>query len=366
MKQSALFGVNICAVIAVSIPINPAVALSSPAADAQTSRTVLLTKRDIDTLKQRQVEFGDFKSVISGCIANAAYMPKPTKSLALEAHYSATGVNTDSADDKRFANDAREAYRQGLCHQLTGHAGFATIAQRIIDGWAGTLTSVTTPQAKATLNFNSQYLILAASWVRGVNGWDNSGFDRFLTGTVLPNSSASRENNHGAWGVYLDASAAAYLGDAQRLSAARDRWNTLMKQAIQPDGTMPAEMERSATSNWRGGPDKGVKGISYTHYFMLPATLAAKIFADQGQPVWQGESGGLFEAAFAKSAGWTLRPDTFPYYASNNGKLEGVRNAGYFPLLLRYYRNKDAKAVVKQGQLGDGGFVLLSKLFEAS
>lgn len=352
----APFAVSVAAMLT-SQPVHaePAtVGVSAPAGP------VLFTPAEIRDLKQRR---GDFADTIKSCSRQLDYRPTPMATLALDPHYTATGVNRSGNDGKEFVNDSRQAFRMGLCYLLTDDAHFAATAQRIIDAWSGTLTAVTTQQAKSTINFNAQYLIIAASWVRGANKWDSSAFDRFLVETLLPNSSSSNINNHGAWGVFLDASAAAYLGDGERLNAARTRWGTLLKGAAGPDGTLIREIERSGTSNWRGGPDKGIKGLAYTHYYMLPASLAAKIFADEGKPVWHTEEGRLFEAAFGKAAAWTQKPETFPYYASNGGKLAGVRNASYFPLLLRVYDNADAKAAVKQGHLADGGFVLMGELF---
>ena len=251
------------------------------------------------------------------------------------------------------------AYRAGLCYLLTADPRFAATAQRILDAWAGTLRQVATPQGKADANFNLPYMIMAASWVRGVGGWHSAPFDQFLRTTVLPVSQAANPNNHGLWGVLLNASAAAYLGDAPRLRAARARWQQLLRGEVAADGSLPQEMQRSGTTNWRGGPDKGSKGLAYTHYALLPASLTAKIFADQQQPVWHTPGGQLLQAAFGQAAAWTLRPNTFPYFASNGGHLEGVRNAAYFALLLHYYPNQDAEAVLRQGNVGMNGFWLL-------
>ena len=158
----------------------------------------------------------------------------------------------------------------------------------------------------------------------------------------------------------MDSSAYAYLGDKAGLDKSHARWNELMRDSVSADGSMLHEIERSATSNWIGGPDKGIKGMAYTHYALLPASLSAKIFADQGQPVWKTPEGQLLKSAFDKAAAWTRHPETFPYYASNNGKLEAVRNAAYFALLQNYYPNKDAEAVLNDGEkVGLNGFYLL-------
>ncbi len=206
-------------------------------------------------------------------------------------------------------------------------------------------------------------MIIAASWVRGANDWDSSKFDKFLPAVILPASTSEGTNNHGFWGLLLESSAYAYLGDKAGLDKAHARWDELMRSAVAADGGMPEEVERSGTSNWRGGPDKGIKGLAYTHYALLPASLSAKIFADNGQPVWETEEGKLLKLAFDKSASWTRKPETFPYYASNDGKLKDVRNADYFALLLPHYPNEDAKAILNNGEkVGLDGFAL-QKLF---
>ncbi|MGH8460434.1 MAG: alginate lyase family protein [Stenotrophobium sp.] len=318
--------------------------------------TVLVNAADISSLRRHK---DAFTAILRGCTEQLDYAPAPVPVFAPDPHYTGAGINDSANNGKQLADDAHAAYRAGLCFLITGEQRYAATAQHILDAWAGTLTQVPTHQGKDGVNFDLPYMIMAASWVRGAGDWNSAAFDRFLRQTVLPVSQAENPNNHGAWGVLMEASAAAYLGDTQRLSAAQERWQRLMQGAVAADGSLPREIQRSGTSNWRGGPDKGVKGIAYTHYFLLPVSLAAKIFADQGQPVWNSSGGHLLQAAFNRAAAWTLYPQTFPYYASNGGHLEGVRNAAYFALLLQVYPDKDAETVLGQGDVGMDGFCLL-------
>ncbi len=302
---------------------------SFAATDMPASHSVLLNKQELADLGARRAAFSD---LLSHCDRQLDYVAHPVAVLALAQHYTAKGVNTGSNTGKELTRDARAAYRGGLCFLLTHDQRYAASTQRILDAWAGTLKKVTTLQSKDNINFYVPYMIIAASWVHGAGHWNSTTFDRFLRTTVLPASNSANPNNHGAWGVFLEASIATYLGDTQLLERARHRWGTLLDGAVAADGTLTREIDRSATSNYHGGPDKGVKGLAYTHYFMLPATMAAKIFADDGRPVWATPEGKLFGRAFARAANWTLHPQTFPYYASNGGKLEGVRTAAYFVL----------------------------------
>ncbi|TAM24186.1 MAG: hypothetical protein EPN68_09285 [Rhodanobacter sp.] len=329
---------------------------SFAATDMPASHSVLLNKQELADLGARRAAFSD---LLSHCDRQLDYVAHPVAVLALAQHYTAKGVNTGSNTGKELTRDARAAYRGGLCFLLTHDQRYAASTQRILDAWAGTLKKVTTLQSKDNINFYVPYMIIAASWVHGAGHWNSTTFDRFLRTTVLPASNSANPNNHGAWGVFLEASIATYLGDTQLLERARHRWGTLLDGAVAADGTLTREIDRSATSNYHGGPDKGVKGLAYTHYFMLPATMAAKIFADDGRPVWATPEGKLFGRAFARAANWTLHPQTFPYYASNGGKLEGVRTAAYFVLLLPHYPNADAEAVLKQGDIKADAFYLL-------
>jgi hypothetical protein len=344
---------------------NPAPAMLNQIADttgkghpatAQPGATVLLNAADISNLRRTKDACA---ALVRAGTAQLAYVPQPQAVLAPDPHYTANGINQSGNTARQLATDAQVAYQAGLCYLLTTDPRFVATAQRILDAWAGTLRQVTTQQGKDDVNFNLPYMIMAASWVRGVGGWNSAPFDQFLRTTVLPVSQAANPRNHGLWGVLLDASAAAYLGDAPRLRTARARWQALLRGEVAADGTLPEEMQRSGTTNWRGGPDKGFKGLAYTHYALLPASLAAKIFADQGQPVWHTQGGLLLQAAFERAAAWTLHPDTFPYFASNGGHLEGVHNAAYFALLRHYYPSQDAEAVLRQGSVGMNGFRLL-------
>lgn len=350
-------------VLALSALVTTTTGFAQPpqaSASASVSRgSVLLSGADLADVRSRKAEFA---TLLQRCAKEITYEARPISVLAPDPHYSSTGLNKSTNNAKQLAADSLAAYRLGLCYAITGNSKFAATAQRIIDSWAGTLKQVTNAQGKSGINFNLQYMIAAATWTRGINGWDGVAFGRFLRAVVLPNSTSSNDNNHGMWGTFLEASAAAYLGDAALLTKARDRWTAIFKGAASPDGTLIREIERSDTNNWHGGPTKGIRGLAYTHYFLLPASMAAKVFADQGQPVWTTDGGKLLQAAFGKAAAWTLHPETFPFYASNNGKLQDTRGVSYFPLLLRYYPNADAEAVLRQGDLGEGGF-FLSNLF---
>lgn len=338
-------------------PANKETAPTSHAARPVPYAALLLNSEEVKALQKAPTRLN---FVLTKLAKNADYQAVPVAVLGPDPHYNAGGVNTKKDDgSKHLSADAVAAYNNALCYIATGDEHYAATTQGILDAWAGTLKNVSTLQGRANINFNFPSMIIAANWVKGANNWNNKPFDKFLRTTILPQSESKTPNNHGLWGVLLESSAAAYLGDQRLLKTARNRWEALMQSAVTPNGEMPHEMQRSDTNNWIGGPTKGIKGMAYTHYALLPASLSAKIFADQGQPVWKTPGGKRLEAAFKRAAAWTRHPETFPYYASNKGQLIGVRNAAYFALLRKFYPDKNADAVLKEGKVSMNGFLLL-------
>lgn len=339
----------------------PASAPASPPATASTAAhpsapTFLLDAGQLAALRTQTTRFAP---VIRSCDQNLARAPHPVADLNPANHYTAAG---SSEVDNPLAGDAQDAYRAALCHRITGGMQYARHAQQIIDAWAATLQQTSTSQGRDALNVSMPFLIGAASWVRGANGWDGTGFSRFLDRVVVPNSLLDNPNNHGMWATLMVAAAGEYSHDPTQLATARTRWQQILAGAVGSDGTLTREVTRSDTSDYHGGPTRGIKGMAYTHYFLLPASMTAQILAETGTPQWSTPSGDVLRKAFTRAAAWTRNPSSFPWWASNHGRLVGVTNASYFPLLLRHFASTDARQVVASGTITADGF-LLTKLF---
>ncbi len=327
-----------------------ALALISPHG-ASAATNLWLTDTDIQSLQSRP---GKTAPLLRRCEQEIDAAPSPVAVFAPPPHYSNGGVvETDMS--KHFASDGGLAFRAALCYVASKDIRFAKHAQTIISAWADTLQSVSSEQGASEINFDLPQFVLAASMVRDVGGWDDQSFRHLLTRIALPLSHSNRKNNHANWGVLLNASIAAYTGDVALLAAARARWLALMDGEVAGDGSLPLEICRSDTSDYCGGPHKGINGISYTHYTLLPTTATARIFELQGRPVWQTPQGSKLAQAYRQAAAWTRQPETFPYFGSNGGHLNGVRNAAYFALLQRQFPNEDGAQVIADGKLGMNG-----------
>lgn len=339
-----------------------AIALMSPISSSTASTAsanLWLTETEIQSLRAQPARIAP---LIRRCDKEIDTDASPVAVFAPPPHYTSSGVvETDMS--KRFSSDGSMAWRAALCYAVSQNPRYAKHAQSIIGAWADTMREVTSEQGASEINFDLPQYILAASMVRGVEGWNDQSFQRLLTDIALPLSHSERKNNHANWGVFLNAAIAAYAGDTTLLQRARVRWLALMDSEVAPDGSLPLEICRSDTNNYCGGEHKGINGLSYTHYTLLPTTAAARIFEIAGRSVWQTPQGDKLAAAYRQAAAWTLHPENFPYYDSNGGHLNGVRNAAYFALLQREFPSDDGAQAIASGKLGMNGLEWLV-LFE--
>jgi len=252
---------------------------------------------------------------------------------------------------KGLTGDIRRAYRAALCYRLSGHAAYAVQTQSIADAWAGTMKSAFNAQGRSDINFNIAQLVVAASWVEGANGWNAAPFKTWLRTVIASLSLSAEPNNRGNWGNLQDAAIAAFINDTPALAT--------------DDGTMPMEICRSNSSDHCGGPDKGVNGLAYTHYALLPAAIAGEILEVQGQKSYASPSGASFAKAFQKAATFTRTPALFPFYASNKGQLNKIDHCAYFALAAQHFPNENARAVLSAGTC-KSDIWMLQKLFGAN
>ncbi|MFZ6862356.1 alginate lyase family protein [Undibacterium sp. Ji67W] len=318
--------------------------LISPIVSASGSN-LWLTDADMESLRAQPARTA---ALIHHCDKEIDIAASPVSTFAPPPHYTSDGVvETDAS--KRFASDGAMAWRAALCYVVTQNPRYAKHAQAIIAAWADTLREVKSEQGVSEINFDLPQYILAASIVRGVEHWDDKSFRHLMTDIALPLSHINRKNNHANWGVFLNSAIAAYTGNRSLLDHSRDRWLALMDSEVAPDGSLPLEICRSDTNDYCGGARKGINGLSYTHYTLLPTTAGARIFDLAGRSVWQTPQGNKLASAYRMAAAWTLRPETFPYFDSNGGHLNGVRNAAYFALLQRIYPNDDGAQAINSG-----------------
>jgi len=174
-----------------------------------TSQSILITQENINNFKKHQK---DVDALLKNLDEKLDYTPSPMKVMSLAPHYNSAGTNEDK-NAQFFQDDSRMAYKFALGYAVSNNPAYAQKARQIIDAWAKTLKAVTTDQSKDEINFNVQYLVIGASLVKNEGNWNTKPFSSFLENIALPASSQANTNNHGLWGVFMESTIYAWLGD---------------------------------------------------------------------------------------------------------------------------------------------------------
>jgi len=240
------------------------------------------------------------------------------------------------------------AYQLAICFQLSKDTRYSSKAEGILDGWAHTTKRIGTDQGEDGFNFFFPSALMGAYLLKQDPTWNSDALTSFVKTIVVPASHINHDNNHANWGVLLLVTAGAYLDDQAMIDHARQRWLELMHSQVADDGSLPLEICRSNTNNWCGGPTKGIRGIAYTHYTLHPTTIAAEVLRNLGDDVYATPGGDQLRKAYIKAAAWTLHPETFPYFAANNGKLEDIDNIDYFYILQQRFPIPDGATALKE------------------
>ena len=319
-----------------------------PAGLAQAPPSLFPAHEQIEALRQDP----DWGGLHSQCESALTLEGKPVADFSPAPHYGPKGPR--DAKDSPYGALKRESlavYWLAQCFAISQDTRYSAKAEQLLDGWAHTTKRIGSLQGEDEFIFNFPYALMGAYLLQRHANWTDGDFSDFVRKIVVPANHAYKPNNHANWSVLLLAAAGGYLDDSSMLRQARQRWLELMRSQVAEDGSLPLEICRSDTSNWCGGPTKGIRGIAYTHYTLFPTTIAAEIFRNQGTDVYPTPEGQLLCKAYHRAAKWTLHPETFPYFASNNGKLQNINGVDYFYVLQQRCPSPEGAAVLKK--LGD-------------
>lgn len=308
---------------------------------------VFITDWRIDTLKKailnrQEPAFSAFQDVQRIADEN---LHRPANVLPT---WYVPGYYDDAEGHRRAKNglrdDANIAYAQALCFRLTGKQVYAGAAIRIINAWAtGIKTMSLEDDSMLSFSYHFPALIFAADLLRKGSVWPDDQqvlFSDFLRDHACHMSSIDRSNNWGNWGLVLSTACAVYLQDNGLFTTCIDRWKYFIENQIAADGHLPHEVNR-------GG---GRSGIWYTHFCLMPQTIAAEILRNSGVDLfdYMSPSGRRLEQAFKKIAAWARAPEDFPYWKGDPKELGGVNYISYFEILNQHWPDKNATSLLNQ------------------
>lgn len=277
---------------------------------------------------------------------------QPCVQLNASKHYTSTGVREPDACTKSFKKSALMSYDLALGYLVSQNKQYGLKAIEILNAWAKELQSVDTYQSENNINFYMPYMNMAYWFVK--KAFPSPEYEEFIK-RMRQYSQSALNTNHGAWGILFDVSSALALDDNALLQNSANRWQEWVFKAIDENGVIASAITRSDTSDYHGGPTKGIKGIAYTNFALLALTISGELLFENGYDLWGSEAGKRLSVAYNKVATWILNPETFPYFQPN---LIGVHNNAYFIILAKHYSSPSADELLKQGDLHEDGFRL--------
>ncbi|GAA8634527.1 alginate lyase family protein [Helicobacter pylori] len=277
---------------------------------------------------------------------------QPCVQLNASKHYTSTGVRESDACTKSFKKSALMSYDLALGYWVSNNKQYGLKAIEILNAWAKELQSVDTYQSEDNINFYMPYMNMAYWFVK--KAFPSPEYEDFIK-RMRQYSQSALNTNHGAWGILFDVSSALALDDNAFLHNSANRWQDWIFKAIDENGVIASAITRSDTSDYHGGPTKGIKGIAYTNFALLALTISGELLFENGYDLWGSGAGKRLSVAYNKVATWILNPETFPYFQPN---LIGVHNNAYFIILAKHYSSPSANELLKQGDLHEDGFRL--------
>ncbi len=277
---------------------------------------------------------------------------QPCAQLNASKHYTSTGVREPDACTKSFKKSATMSYDLALGYWVSKNKQYGLKAIEILNAWAKELQSVDTYQSEDNINFYMPYMNMAYWFVK--KAFPSPEHEDFIK-RMQQYSQSALNTNHGAWGILFDVSSALALDDHALLQNSANRWQEWVFKAIDESGVIASAITRSDTSDYHGGPTKGIKGIAYTNFALLALTVSGELLFENGYDLWGSGAGKRLSVAYNKVATWILNPETFPYFQPN---LIGVHNNAYFIILAKHYSSPSADELLKQGDLHEDGFRL--------
>jgi hypothetical protein len=248
-----------------------------------------------------------------------------------------------------LATDANAAYELALCYRMTGDARYARSAARIIDAWASGVQSASTEEdSRLAWSYHFPAMIFAADLVASTDVWYASrqtAFKRFVRERSLPLNTMASQNNWGNWGLVLVMASSAYLDDQPLFEAGVSRWKEFIESQVAEDGSLSHEVTRAG-----GGTTPGRAGLWYSHFSLMPQTLAAEIARVNGTDLFDyvSPSGRTLRMAFDRLAEWSRYPERFPFYQGAPDELSKPRYVSYFEILNTHWANVDASALLAE------------------
>ncbi|MFP4172876.1 MAG: alginate lyase family protein, partial [Candidatus Hydrogenedentota bacterium] len=310
---------------------------------------VFIDEERIDVLRER-IELeeaptaGAFEELMAREAELLAHEPEVPDVWYVPPYYQDAGGHRESKE--ALKRDANNAYRLALLYRLTEEEEYAEAAVRLIEPWTDLEELETHHDSSLSFSYHFPSMIFAADLLRASEAWTSSleeEFSVWIRERALPMNTMDRQNNWGNWGLVLVMAIAAFTENDELFKEGVERWKHFIEVQIAEDGHLPHEVTRN--------DGIGERGIWYTHFTLMPQTIAAEIAYVNGVDLYDYESpsGRTLEQAFRRVAAWALNPDTFPYFQAGEGREQRATDyVGYFEILNTRWPDDAATEMLEQ------------------
>jgi hypothetical protein len=320
---------------------------AAPAAEPVWPRGVFLSETRLAALRARLAAkvpptADAYKKVRQAAEAHLDRQPHAPDHWEVPGYYSNAEGHRKAKEG--LQDDANAAYLLALVYRMEGDERFAQAAARLVNGWTKVQSLSQKDDSGLSFSYHFPALVFAADLVRRWKGWpaaEQEAFRRFVREKALPQNTMSAKNNWGNWGLVLMLASAACLGDRDLFDKGVARWKELLESQVAEDGHLAHEVTRN------GG--KGDYGLWYSHFSLMPQTLAAEIARVNGADLYEyrAPNGRTLRSAFDRLAPWARRPATFPFFKGDPKELHGTDYVSYFEILNARWPNADATAMLE-------------------
>jgi hypothetical protein len=308
------------------------------------SQGVFLSDARLATLKRRVAEQVEptasaYKAVLADAEKALTREPQaplkwfvPNVRRDTEGHVRAKGA---------LEGDGCHAYAAALCYRLSGDERYAAAAAKLLNAWAVRLQVLETEEdSKLSFSYHFPALLFAAGLLKKSPSWPpeaQSVFRRFVREKALPLNTMASRNNWGNWGLVLVLASAAFLDDRELFAEGVARWKELLGAQVAEDGHLPLETKRDR------------RGLWYTHFCLMPQTLAAEIARVNGLDLFNLElsNGRSLRLAYQSVPGWVAKPETYPFWTGDPKALEGTDYISYFEILDAHWPSPQTRELLQ-------------------
>lgn len=232
-------------------------------------------------------------------------------------------------------DDGITAVDLGLRYRMLGDEADAAAVAGIIEPWTTIQTFVNLSESRLTWSYKWTLFMQAAQLIEGSAAYTpalKSTMETFTRAHMDMSTAYVQTENRAMWGCVLEVSAGAFLNDRAMFDKGIARWRELFESDVK--GNIPVrEILR------------GEQGLHYCNFMLNALAQTAEIARFNGEWLYDfvASDGSTLKGVWETVAGWTARPETYPYWPGSGT----IRIQAHVDILHALWPNQDSQALIE-------------------